>query len=151
MTGPVRMRAATAQDAAAIAKLHREARETAMPWLPDLHTRDEDLAFFRDAVLAEDEVFVLADDARLVAFIALKPGWIDHLAVSPRAWRQGLGRRLVRFAKTRSPQLDLWTFQRNAPARALYASEDFAEVELTDGAANEECEPDVRCRWAGGR
>ena len=31
--------------------------------------------------------------------------------------------------------------------RAFYAREGFVEVDWTDGAGNEEHEPDVRCRW----
>ena len=40
--------------------------------------------------------------------------------------------------------LQLWTFQVNDRARAFYARHGFREVELTDGATNEEHEPDVR-------
>ena len=32
-------------------------------------------------------------------------------------------------------------------ARRFYAREGFVEVDWTDGAGNEEHEPDVRCRW----
>jgi GNAT superfamily N-acetyltransferase len=41
----------------------------------------------------------------------------------------------------------LWTFQANAGARRFYERNGFAPVEFTDGAANEEHEPDVRYEW----
>ena len=43
--------------------------------------------------------------------------------------------------------LQLWTFQVNVRARAFYRHHGFREVELTDGRANEEREPDVRLEW----
>jgi hypothetical protein len=39
-------------------------------------------------------------------------------------------------------------FQRNIRARRFYESRGFHLVEETDGAANEEREPDARYRWA---
>ncbi|MEO0983690.1 MAG: GNAT family N-acetyltransferase [Pseudomonadota bacterium] len=141
------LRRARATDAPAIAVLERLATKTAMPWLPDLHKPEEDLAFIRDQVLMDDEVWVIEADEALAAYIALKPGLIDHLAVHPAHWRGGLGARLVGHAQTRQAALDLWTFQRNAPARALYEKHGFQPAEFTDGARNEEKEPDVRYTW----
>ncbi len=60
----------------------------------------------------------------------------------------GIGRRLLDLAKLRSGgPLELWTFQVNEPARRFYEANGFVALELTDGAANEEREPDVRYRW----
>ena len=42
--------------------------------------------------------------------------------------------------------VDLWTFQRNAGARRFYERNGFVAMEFTDGASNEEREPDVRYR-----
>jgi hypothetical protein len=47
-----------------------------------------------------------------------------------------------------SAALQLWTFQRNADARRFYAARGFVDVEVTDGAGNEEMEADVRMVWA---
>jgi putative acetyltransferase len=52
------IRRAGPADAPAIAVIHRSALRGALPHLPDLHTPDEDLAFFRDRVLARCEVWV---------------------------------------------------------------------------------------------
>ena len=43
--------------------------------------------------------------------------------------------------------LQLWTFQRNLSARRFYEARGFALVEQTDGARNEEKEPDARYLW----
>ena len=40
--------------------------------------------------------------------------------------------------------VNLWTFQRNTGARRFYERNGFIAVDLTDGASNEEREPDVR-------
>ena len=73
---------------------------------------------------------------------------VDQLYVDPPWIGRGLGRILVDHAKQRSAGgLELWTFQVNAAARRFYARQGFVEVDWTDGAGNEEHEPDVRCRW----
>jgi len=43
--------------------------------------------------------------------------------------------------------LHLFTFQRNARARAFYEAHGFRLVDLSDGARNEEGEPDARYDW----
>ena len=73
---------------------------------------------------------------------------LDQLYVAPERSGQGIGTRLVERARFEAPAgLVLWTFQVNTAARAFYARRGFAEVALTDGADNEEHEPDVRLRW----
>jgi putative acetyltransferase len=41
----------------------------------------------------------------------------------------------------------LWTFQVNARSRAFYRRQGFVEALFTDGAANEEKQPDVMLEW----
>jgi GNAT superfamily N-acetyltransferase len=43
--------------------------------------------------------------------------------------------------------LRLWTFQKNEGARRFYERHGFDVVEMTDGAGNEEHEPDVLYAW----
>ena len=64
-------------------------------------------------------------------------------------WRgRGVGDRFVALAKERRPDgLSLWTFQANTPAHRFYERHGFTAVEWTDGAGNEEREPDVRYVW----
>ena len=77
------------------------------------------------------------------------PGWIDQLYVAPHAQRRGLGSALLAVAKEREPRLELWTFQCNRPARRFYEKHGFRLIEETDGARNDEREPDARYRWDG--
>ena len=88
----------------------------------------------------------------IVGLLALSDDMIDQLYLDPE-WRgRGIGVQLLRLAKSRRPGgLCLWTFQVNGPARRFYARNGFVEVELTDGAGNEEREPDVLMRWAPGQ
>ena len=68
-------------------------------------------------------------------------------AALPEAQGQGVGTELLDIAKRASARLQLWTFQRNAQARRFYEARGFVLVEQTDGAGNEEKEPDARYLW----
>jgi GNAT superfamily N-acetyltransferase len=136
------------EDAAAIAALFTASRRTAMPWLPELHTPAEDRAFIEQRVLRDCEVLVARRDGRVLGFLALDGQQVDHLYIHPDTQREGLGSALLGAAKARRPGgLELWAFQRNAPALAFYAAQGFAELYRTDGRDNEEREPDVRLGW----
>jgi GNAT superfamily N-acetyltransferase len=66
------------------------------------------------------------------------------LYVQPDAQRRGVGTELLQVAKSSFDRLQLWTFQCNVPARRFYEGRRFALVQETDGARNEENEPDAR-------
>jgi putative acetyltransferase len=87
----------------------------------------------------------------MIGIIAFRADWIDQLYVLPRAQRRGVGTQLLQIAQTRFPRLQLWTFQRNAPARRFYERRGFVLVEETDGAGNEEKEPDALYLWTRDR
>jgi putative acetyltransferase len=134
-------------DMDAVAVIHRAAFDERLPWLAGLHTPDEDRAFFRGPVFESCEVWGAFDGDRLAGFIAFRPGWIDQFYILPADQGRGVGRALLAIAKARHGALSLWTFQRNAGARAFYEANGFAAAELTDGSGNEEREPDVRYVW----
>jgi GNAT superfamily N-acetyltransferase len=145
------LRPATADDADAIASVHTSARRQAMPWLPALHSDDETRAWIRDVVLPGQTVWVADRDGQVVGVAALDEGMLEQLYVHPDAQGQGVGTALLMKIMRLSPAgLGLWTFQRNAAARAFYERHGFVAVEMTDGAGNEEREPDVRYRWPPG-
>ncbi|WP_298803690.1 hypothetical protein [uncultured Pseudokineococcus sp.] len=62
-----RLRPATPADAVALAAVHHDAREQAMPWLPRLHPREETRAWFTDVVLPSQVVTVAEEGGRVVA------------------------------------------------------------------------------------
>lgn len=128
------------------ARVHRAAFDNRLPWLAGLHTPEEDRAYYRNQVFAQCEVWG-AIGAGLTGFIAFRRGWIDQFYVLPARQGQGIGEALLTIAKDASPELQLWTFQRNAPARCFYEKRGFAAVEESDGSRNEEREPDVLYRW----
>ena len=80
--------------------------------------------------------------------IAFHDDWIEQLYVLPEAQGRGVGSELLDVAKRAYERLQLWTFQRNAQARRFYEARGFKLVEQTDGAGNEEKEPDARYLWA---
>ena len=88
-----------------------------------------------------------AIDNEAIGFIAFREGWIDHLYVLPARQKQGVGEALLEVAKVAWPDLKLWTFQKNLPARVFYEKRGFSLIEETDGGGNEEREPDVLYRW----
>ena len=134
-------------DAEAVARLFRAVRRACLPYLPELHTPDEDLGFFRDRVFAECEVWVTQADA-IDGFIAFRTGWVDHLYVRSGTPPSGIGQGAARACDERPSPLRLWVFQRNTAAISFYRARGFREIERTDGSRNEEREPDVLMEWA---
>lgn len=134
-------------DMGAAAQVHRIAFDLAMPWLVGLHTPDEDRWFYRERVFLTCRVWGHFEAEVLSGIIAFREGWIEQLYVLPTAQGRGVGTGLLDVAKKACDRLELWTFQRNARARRFYEARDFAPVEQTDGARNEEKEPDIRYLW----
>jgi len=132
---------------ARVAEVHRSAFDDRLPWLAGQHTPDEDRAYFSEVVFADATAWGALVDGEIVGFIALRDGWIDHLYVLPGSQRQGLGTELLALAKEKFGELELWTYQRNADARAFYTSQGFEIVRETDGRETGSNEPDVLLRW----
>lgn len=118
-----------------------------MPAIETLHTPDEDEAFWRDQVLTTCTVLGAFRDEELVGVIAFGSGRIEHLYVAPTHQRSGIGGVLLTQAMEAQDELFLWTFQANETARTFYERFGFRVEKETDGAGNEEREPDVLYRW----
>lgn len=145
MSGEPDIRDATRDDADALTSLFLASRRHAMPWLREVHSEAETLWWMGNVVLRELSVRMAIMDDAIAGFAAIRPGWVDHLYVAPPRQRAGLGTRLLAEARRiGGDPLRLWAFQRNLAARAFYRHHGFVEEALTDGAANEEREPDVR-------
>jgi putative acetyltransferase len=143
------IRRADEQSAEAIARLLRFVLRTSLPFLPELHTPDEDIWFVRNVVFAQCEVWV-AETNDIYGFIAFREGWIDQLHVKPDCQHRGIGKVLLAQAMGTHSPLRLWTFQKNAKAIRFYQAHGFCEIERTDGSRNEEREPDILLEWARG-
>jgi len=139
---------ATESDAVEIANLYLLSRAEALPFLRRVHGDSEVLAWVRNVLLKRGEVSVARSQGTILGFASLVGDTLDQLYVLPGQYRRGIGQLLLDWAKTRSPQrLSLYTFQRNEQARLFYESQGFRALSLTDGAGNEETEPDMIYEW----
>jgi GNAT superfamily N-acetyltransferase len=130
-----------------IVDLFARSRAVGLPFLPILHSRDEDRAFLgQHIVLAQ--LTAARFDGRVAAFLVRTPGWIEQLYVDPDLRGRGIGQRLLDWAKAGSERLDLWCFADNHAARAFYAAQGFIEIGGTAG-DNEAGLPDILFRWHG--
>lgn len=154
MSPPVLIRRATPADADAVATISTTARHTAMPTIKWAHTPEEDRWWAANLLLPNEEVWVADHAGDILGFLALHRDndgdWVSQLYLRPGHWRQGLGTALLAHAKSRHPAgLRLWCFQVNARARAFYEHHGFTIAQMTDGATNEEREPDILYVWPG--
>jgi GNAT superfamily N-acetyltransferase len=134
-------------DMDAAARVHRASFDHALPWLTGLHAPDEDRWFYRERVFKTCALWAAFEGDLMTGIIAFRDDWIDQLYVLPDAQGRGNGTALLQVAQRAFDRLQLWTFQRNANARRFYEAKGFALVEKTDGAGNEEKEPNARYLW----
>ena len=145
----VEVRRASDDDAPAVAEAFLDSFHATYDF-PLAHTDDEVRGWIRDRLIPDHEVWVATDGGRVVALLALAPGWVEQLYVAPDRLGEGIGGRLLSLAKGRQPDaLQLWTFQVNERARRFYEHHGFVAVEQTDGSGNQERQPDVRYEWRG--
>ncbi|WP_395572562.1 GNAT family N-acetyltransferase [Streptomyces sp. BK79] len=146
---PVVLRRATAKDARAAADVWLRSFDAALPSVIRPRTDEEVRDYFRHVVVPLREAWVAqAPGGEVVGVMVLEEGELSQLYLVPERRGHGIGDRFVALAKRRVPEgLSLWTFQVNAPAHRFYERHGFTAVEWTDGARNEEREPDVRYVW----
>lgn len=141
----VTLRPAEADDVEAVARLFARSRAVAMPYLPILHSADEDIVFF--GRYFDSGLMTLAEQSgALVGFLAETPGWVEQLYLEPDRRGQGIGSMLMEAAKRQQNRLQLWCFVDNLSGRDFYDRHGFVEVRRTDG-DNEERLPDILFSW----
>jgi RimJ/RimL family protein N-acetyltransferase len=140
----VTFRVARPEDIEVICDIFSRSRAAALPFLPLLHSREEDLAFF-SGYLRTGMVTLALREAPL-GFLAETQGWVDHLYLDPLQRGQGMGAALIRLAMTRQEKLQLWCFADNHPARRFYERLGFLQIGGTSG-DNEEGLPDILYEW----
>ena len=120
--------------------------------IPDLmkrmgHTLEGSLDYFRNGILAENQLWVYELDGKPVAFLALKDDFIDRLYVAPEFHRRGIGQALLDHARTLYPyHLWLFTDQVNAMARSFYEKNGFIATRF-GVTPPPQSEPDVEYHW----
>ena len=140
------VRRAGPEDVEAVVRIFRESRAEAMPWLPVIHTAEEDAAFYADRLAGEAWVYEL--DGRVAGFALVRGDDLDALYVAPEAQRRGVGSALFRQAQAARPDgFGWWVFRDNTRARLFYESLGGHCLYETDGADNEERTPDARYEW----
>jgi ribosomal protein S18 acetylase RimI-like enzyme len=133
----------------AVVRAWRRSRDAAQPWLEARmsYKPEQDLAFFRDVLAVESEVWVAVEDGAVLGLLALHDGFIEQLYVDPPAWRSRVGSELLAHAMQIFPAgLSLYTHQKNQRARAFYERHGFRPV-IFGVSPSPECEPDVKYAW----
>jgi ribosomal protein S18 acetylase RimI-like enzyme len=136
-------------DAPGVAAVFQRSRMASMPWLPVLHSDEEDRAFFAGEIDGGHAWGAFEGD-RLTGFVIGGDGWIRHLYVAPEHQCHGVGSALLDRALGDEPSpVHLWVFEANTRAIDFYRRRGFEAVERTEGKGNEEGLPDVRMRHPG--
>jgi ribosomal protein S18 acetylase RimI-like enzyme len=137
------------EEAGETCALWTRSKKRAYPWLAieQAHTAEEDLAFFTGTLCARCELWISLRGERIVGLMALESSHVHQLYVEPEDQGSGVGSALLAHAKSLRPGgLSLFTFQRNARARAFYEAHGFRAVRFGVSPAPES-EPDVRYEW----
>jgi ribosomal protein S18 acetylase RimI-like enzyme len=125
---PVRLDVFHETDADELVPMWRAAFEEAVG-IVDPHPLAEQRDYFFREVLPGNAVMVARADDAIVGFVAASPASIAQLQVRVGWQRQGLGTRMLEWAKAKSHgHLWLYTFARNARARAFYEKHGFRAV-----------------------
>lgn len=139
---------ASPRDAGEIAALYLASRTEALPYLRRRHSDDEVRIWIATVMLVIGETWIAREAGHILGFATLNGEELDQLYLLPGHFRRGIGSLLLAKMKERSPErLSLFTFQRNAGARAFYERHSFRLVDLDDGSRNEEGEPDALYAW----
>ncbi len=118
---------------------------------PMAHTDAQVRTWIRDVVIPARETWAaVTADGSIVGMMVLDGPELDQLYIAPGWTGRGIGGRLVELAQGLRPGgLSLFTFQVNHGACRFYERHGFVLVDETDGARNEERQPDVRYTWPG--
>jgi len=133
--------------AIATVRMWRSSKEKALG-MKECYSFDDHLNFLNESLAKEYDVYlaVLKESEDVVGLMATNGERVDQLYVHTKYQRQGIGSMLLRLAMERSGDtLQLFTFQKNLPARAFYEKHNFFVLE--SGSDNEEGLPDLLYQW----
>lgn len=85
----------------------------------------------KEEYLAKSETYVYTEADEIKGFISiLESGYIGALFVRTNSQRQGIGRKLVNYAKDRYNKLTLQVYEKNINATLFYISLGFTNVKI---------------------
>jgi len=149
LTDALTLRRATSADGPRVSEIFLTSRRVAMPWLSQPRTDDETRWWHVNVLLPRDTLVVAERAGEVVGFAEPVNGWLNALYVAPPAQGTGVGSALFEHSTHLQPNgFNLWVFQRNTLALDFYARYGCTEVSRTNGADNQEQEPDVLLRWS---
>jgi predicted N-acetyltransferase YhbS len=105
---PIDIRAATADDAASVTRI---AREAYAPYVPRIGREPAPMSADHATLIAGGEVWVSTDGDELTGFVVLRASrqalLLESVAVATNRRRQGIGRGLIEFAERHARGLGL--------------------------------------------
>ena len=142
------IRAATVDNADAVADTMLASRRAFLPYAPSAHPEPAFRGWVRDVLLGSPGASVAVSGGEVVGVIATSSAdgasWIDQFYLRPDAVGRGVGSMMLAAVLDDLPEpVRLWTFQRNTGSRRFYERHGFEPVRVTDGRDNEERCPDV--------
>jgi GNAT superfamily N-acetyltransferase len=148
MRGEVAVRVALLSDAEQIATVLIGSRKAYLPFAPSAHMDEETRAWVSTYLLPHENVLVAMNDGRIIGVASTRSSagisWISQMYVASGYVGQGVGSLLLERLLKRLPRpVRLHTFQQNVGACRFYERNGFVEIELSDGADNEEHCPSI--------
>lgn len=148
------VRAATLQDADAVAQVLCESRRVFVAHAPMAHAPEQVRDWAAQVLIPGGGVWVATRGREVVGMLAVSGSvserCVEHLYVKPGHTGQGIGAMLLQTAhQLLVPPIRLHTFQASGDARRFYERHGYVVVCCTDGSGNEERCPDVLYEWRG--
>jgi GNAT superfamily N-acetyltransferase len=152
----VALRAATIEDADAVADVYLRSRKELVACAPLAHSDTDVRDWIRLRLIPAGRTTVAVADGSVVGMLAVSSGtdcrWIDQLYLLPEWVGGGIGSRLLDLAlRELPPPVRLYTFQCNERARRFYERRGFEAIAFGDGSGNEERCPDILYEWRAAR
>lgn len=117
----------------------------AHPFIPASFWTDH-FEMVRD-MLPQAELYVHENEAprQIDGFIGLAENHIEGIFVAKAARSKGIGKALLKYAKSRKPRLTLGVYQKNERALAFYQREQF--VVHSEGIDEDTNEAEIQMHW----
>ena len=133
------------RDLDAVMQIWLHGKLDAHPFIPASFWTDH-FEMVRD-MLPQAELYVHENEAtrQIDGFIGLTENHIEGIFVAKAARSKGIGKALLKYAKSRKPRLTLGVYQKNERALAFYQREQF--VVHSEGIDEDTNEAEIQMHW----